>query len=198
MIIKTSNSKEKHHTYNLKELDGVRFRVMWSTKILYLYLGILAFVIVISEIYHLLDHESLAISCDEVISSLMWLPLLLILICLNKMFLGSIVAVINEDGIYTKDEHISWKEIKEIGYYVRIPLSRGRSSIYDRYCFLAIYTDYQEYKILHAPRKMVKYIKRYVPDVQVRKDIEAIVMAVIFLGIAILVPAAKKFEWFNW
>lgn len=181
----------------LKEIDGIKFRIMWSTRILYLFLGMTVSLLITFQIGYLLEYGSMITDYDELVPLVvMSVIVLLFLNYFNRKFLGKIVAVINENGIYTKNGVISWNNIKEIKYNTPIPLTRS-SDIYEIYCSLTVSTDDNEYKILHAPKKMIKYIKRYVPNVKVKRDSELILIILISLVLAILIPIAYHFNLFD-
>lgn len=197
MTNRKSDKKKNKKITNLKEIDGIRFRMMWSTRISYFFLGLMVFVVIMVQIISLLEYKSIASNFDELIPLLVVvIPVLLFLNYINRKFLGVIVAVINENGIYAKNKFISWKKIKKIGYTTPIPLSRTRNK-YELYCYLTVFTDNHEYKILHAPHKMIKYIKKYVPDVHVKRDNELILTILVCLGGAVLIPIMHKFELFD-
>lgn len=189
--------KNNENTLDLKEINGIKFRIMWSTRILYLTLGITVWVILTFQIGNLLKYGSMIKNYGDLLPLVvMYVVVLFFARYLNRKFLGKIVAVINEKGIYTKNGVIPWKEIKEIGYNTSISLSRT-SDPYERYCSLRVTTYHKEYKILHAPHMMIKYIKRYVPNVIVKRDNELILMILISISVAVFVLIADKFNIFG-
>ncbi|WP_143316499.1 hypothetical protein [Clostridium sp. HBUAS56017] len=182
---------------DLKKVDGIKFRIMWSTKILYLMLGITVWITIIFQIGSLLKYGLIMKSYDELVPLVvMYVLVLLLASYLNRKFLGKIVAVINEKGVYTESGVIPWNKIKEIRYNTPISLSRVADP-YERYCSLTVTTCHKEYKILHAPHIMIRYIKRYVPNVEVKRDKELIVMILISLGVSVFVLIADKFKFFG-
>jgi hypothetical protein len=182
---------------DLKEIDGIKFRIMWSTRILYFMLGITVWITIVVQIGSLLKYGFMMKSYDELVPLVvMYVVVLLLASYLNRKFLGKIVAVINEKGIYTKNGVIPWSKIKEIRYNTQNPLSRT-SDPYERYCSLTVTTSHKEHKILHAPHMMIRYIKRYVPKVKVKRDNELIGMILISLGVSVFVLIADKFKFFG-
>lgn len=190
------NKKNDKNILELKEIDGIKFRIMWSSRILYLFLSMMIFLVITIQIGSLLKYGLLILDYDGLIFLVFtFVFILLILSYFNGKFLGKVVAVINENGIYTKDEYISWNKIKGVCYHTPIPLSRTMNK-YEIYCSLTIFTDNNEYKILHAPHKMIRCIKKYIPDVKVKRDNELIFIIILCLCVAFLIPIADKFNLF--
>lgn len=191
---KSFNHKNNNNILKLREIDGIKFRAMWSSKILYALLLLVGISVTATSIFSLIREGRLLNYMKLFRLAIVFVPMLF-LCFINKKFLGIIVAVIDEKGIYTKNRTILWDQVKEIKYHVPIMPSRGRFEPYEYFCSLTVYTNNNAYEILHAPRKMVKYIKAYVPNVKVRRDYEfifEIVMIFVITSIGFIIVGFRS------
>lgn len=192
---KKSNLNESN--IKLKEIDGIRFRVMWSTRILYLLLCLLITMIFFVAFTNYIEYDSTFFKYYKIphliFSKIHIVLLILLVILLNDKYLSPIVAVINEKGIYTRYNIILWEDIDEICYKIKVPFLKS-SNKYSLYCHLEITTSDYTYKILHVPHKIVRYIKRYVPNVKVKKDKEFIVLYLLCIIGLIIFSFVLKFK----
>lgn len=188
-----SFKKKKNNFLKLRKIEGVKFRIMWSSKIIGLFL--ISFAICISIALDGILYEGRSIELNEFVPFVgMTVIFLLFIRYLNGKFLGKIVAVINEQGIHTKDGVIPWRKIKQIVYLAPIP--QRSSNLYSIFCSLTVTTTDNEYKILHAPRLMIKYIKKYVPSVEVKRDKELIISIILILVAAFVTPVMCRLDLF--
>ncbi|MBE6070766.1 MAG: hypothetical protein E7208_02285 [Clostridium butyricum] len=87
--------KNNKDILELKEIKGIRFRVMWSNRIAYLFFGMMAFLIMTFQIGSLLKYKSIILDYYELIPLIVVLvPFLLFLNYINRKFLGKVVAVL--------------------------------------------------------------------------------------------------------
>ena len=104
---------------------------------------------------------------------------------LNRLYFGQIVCVLTEDGIYYKDGLIEWNRISKIEYVIDLP-SRYK---YDptRKCRAVIYTENKTIILYHAPRSILRSVKKFKPQINARMSngskwlITILVLLLIFL-----------------
>lgn len=182
---KSFNHKNNNNILKLRKVDGIKFRAMWSSKILYALLILVGLSVTAASIFSVIREGRLLNYIKLFRLAIVFVPMLF-LCFINKKFLGIIVAVVDEKGIYTKDKIILWNQVKEIKYHVPIIPEKGSLELYEYFCSLTVYTNNNAYEILHAPRCMIKYIKEYVPNVKVIRDSEFIFeILMIFVMISI-------------
>lgn len=191
---KIEEFKKDKKIKDLNEINGVKFKVMWSTRVLYNFLGMSAFLLIMFLTGNLVEYGKIILDFEELLPLIIVSgPIFIFLNFINRKFIGKVVAVINEKGIYTKDGVILWNKIKEIRYKAQIlpPTTRNKFS---RYCYLTVSTDKDEYRILHAPHKMIKHIKKHIPNVKVKRDNESIITIILIMCISVLGPIIDKFK----
>lgn len=172
---------------NLDEIEGYKFKIMWSTKILYTFLFISIIVILPIQLGNLFKYGKILIDLGELIASIIVSCAIIIpLYFVNKKFLGKTVAVANNRGIYTENEIILWRNIRKVQYSSPIPVRRTRD-LYEIYCSISIYTDNKKYRILHAPSSMIRYIKRNKKEVVVKFNRDIILGFIICIILIIVI-----------
>lgn len=168
----------KGYNGTLKDIDGVKIRRQWffTVFISSLYLFALLSLAVFIVFLIIFDDMAEIKTVENIISMFFWcfiIPfeiLLLILSCFNLKFFGKTVAVLNDDGVYTNQVFLKWREITEIEFFPHEFRYRdiGISA------FVKISSKKGTYKIAHMPLLFLYKAKKYNPAIRTKMNKEEI------------------------
>lgn len=185
----------KGYSGTLKDIYGVKMRRQWFftafLSILYNYVLLsLAVFIVFLIIFD--DMAEIKTVANIILMVFLYfiIPfgiLLLILSCFNLKFFGKTVAVLNDDGVYTNQVFLKWREITEIEFFPHEFQYRniGVSA------FVKISSKKGTYKIAHMPLLFLYKARKYSPEIKTeinKKEIkrQIIVFVACIVGSAIV------------
>ena len=94
-----------------------------------------------------------------------------ILNILNRLYFGKIVCVLTEDGIHYNDGFIEWNRISKIEYIIDLP-PRHRHDPKQR-CRAVLYMENKTIVLLHAPRRILRSVKKLHPQTKTMLAIES-------------------------
>ena len=105
------------------------------------------------------------------IAGLVLLPLA-VLSVLNRFFVGEILCVLNEKGLYYEEKEavrlIPWRELRRVSYQPDIPWRSGyRSHCYCNRAEITVqsFKKKKQFELYHVPYILLRKIKKYAPDI---------------------------------
>ncbi len=173
---------------NLKEINGNRIRRQYFNIIIYIYLGLLLELIILfatCEIalgrFEIIEYIKSIRTAFALITAVL-LPFV-ILSLLNRFCFGKTLCVLNDDGLHFSDGCIKWNEIKEM-HYNMTSLSKYHFSP----AFVTVICGNKEIKLNSVPLFLFKYVKKYNPDIKIKKDNTVFFIVAVITAISIFLP----------
>ena len=169
----------KHYIYNnkgyegtLKDIEGIKMRRQWFLTVAIASFYQLTLISLVVSIIFLIIHTD---APQEYLGTdiILWFFLcfvipfeicLLILSVFNLNFFGKTVAVINDDGVYTNQMFLKWRDIIEIEFFPHEFKYRriGESA------YVKIVSNKGTYKIAHMPLLFLHKAKKYNPEIKTK------------------------------
>ena len=151
---------------NLKDIQGIKIRQQYFTIPVFIHYVMMLFVpyciLIFSMRFGIFNMQewlsSVWISVWVCFCfSLPWV----ILKFLNTVYFGKVICVLTENGIYYKDGFIEWNRISKIEYIIDLP-PRHRHDPKQR-CRAVLYIENKTIVLLHAPRRILRSVKKLHP-----------------------------------
>lgn len=177
-------NKERGFSESLNQISGTRIRRMYFTFWIYMYSLCLVLVIITMALHEksILLFFQFLFECIQYI--VVFIVPFIILSLLNKRLFGRLVCIVNENGLYCNQKLLQWSQIKSATYDIDLP-GKSRSG----YCSVKIGYD-RGYSLIipHAPRSILKQIKKYCPQSKLGFSTNSKVWIGMFVGITIFLP----------
>lgn len=128
--IKMSIIIDKEQNKKLKQIEGIKIREQNFNNVLRLTLNWLFVCIIVSIVVYIKDYDlfygfiipfDIALSISVIIMYLINI--------LNRKFLGKIILVISDEGIYSTKKFLPWEKIGNIRFNIRIGSVKGPRSL---------------------------------------------------------------------
>ena len=194
----------KHFVYNskgyegtLKDIKGTKIRRQWFFTPMVMSIGLIALFLIAVSIMNVMSGSEVqqedkdfllfffrSVFSIEFLLLISFEFLLLILSILNTKFFGKIVAVINDDGVYTNQMFLKWDNISEIEFFPRVI----KEHHIDDCAYTKIVSAKKVYNVAHMPLYFLLKAKRYNPKIKIKINKKTILFYMILSLIWIIVP----------
>lgn len=171
----------KHYIYNnkgyegtLKDIEGIKMRRQWfltPAVLSFYHLALLSLGLMIFFLF--IQRDMPYEEKEKGVTIILWFFLyfvipfeicLLILSVFNLKFFGKTVAVLTDDGIYTNQVFLKWREITEIEFFPHEYYYRGVGEN----AYVKISSKKGTYKIAHMPLLFLHKAKKYNPEIKTK------------------------------
>lgn len=146
----------------LRDIAGEKIRWQYFNVPIYELLYV-AYIVAVMCIVFVIDAWSLEVTAAEVFAMLSMFGILLlpfvILSAINRFWIGKIICVLNEEGIYYKDGLIKWEAVTHIEYNAEQPTR------YNRHSSAYIIGKNMKVELAHAPYMLLRKAKKYNPEI---------------------------------
>lgn len=106
----------------------------------------------------------------------------IISVILNRLFIGIVVCILNDDGIYYRDGFIKWDEIIKIEYEIVFPNRRK-----PHFCHARIITNNNTIQLVHAPLYLISKIRKMKPQIEAKVTKSSIFFVCLFIAFVLFV-----------
>lgn len=160
-----ANEKARRNAY--KKVSGQKIRCQYFNQFIYC---IASVPVIVSLICGILDLKTgrfsfsgwLGMTGKAVFTTVIIILPVVVLSLLNRHFFGSVVCVLNSDGIYCSGGYIDWNSVISVEY-VAEPHGRNMRR---RYCRAVVHCKDKQEEIKHAPLYILGKIKKIAPNVK--------------------------------
>ena len=188
-LLSSKEDKTEKVNNDLKNIDGKKIRWQYFNVPIYGIIAIMMMMVTMFTIHDIRDGSFyLSNIFDTIIQGLYMASPFIVLSVLNRFLFGKVLCVMNDRGIYLKNEFIEWKKIKKVVY--KPELSSKREIKYT-YASFTVAENSKEYElhISHFPLYGLRIIKNYNPSIKVQIPTEN----KLFIAIMMLIPPIIAF-----